>query len=189
MYTPYISTGCRRCLSNSRCAGRWRWAKLRDTQQGRNRVSFQMHLEAEIEWTPRCASRTWSSEFRDVLEDQDRVNSQIHSDAVMEWVWRCTCMPWSSKFWDAIGNQDQVNLEMHLQAMIKQVWRCTCRLWSNKIDEELGGRHTAGGQWETCRSAETLFLGYLTRNRGNVTRLLYLSSSYVIQNWLVAVDL
>ena len=46
-----------------------------------------------------------------------------------------------------------MSLEMHLQAVIEQDWRSTWR-WS------MGG----------APGAETLFIGELTQNRGNVTR-------------------
>ena len=125
-----------------------------------------MHLEAEIKWIQRCTWRPLSSEFRDALGGHDQVNSEIHSEALIRRVWRCTWRPWSSEPRDALQSCEWASLEMHLQAMIERDWRSTCRwlIWRRSIGAAPG--------------ADSLIIGYLIRNRGNVTRWLYLSSSF-----------
>jgi len=51
---------------------------------GCDRVSLEMHLEAEIEWTQRCTLRGWSSEFEDAPAGNDQVKLEMHSEAVIE---------------------------------------------------------------------------------------------------------
>jgi len=70
---------------------------------GRDRASWEMHLEAEIEWTQRCTWRPGSSELRDALRDQDWVNSEMHWEAMIDRVWRCTCRLWSSEIEGILG--------------------------------------------------------------------------------------
>jgi len=118
----------RACL---RCTWRRRSSELRDALGGRDWVSWDMHLETEIEWTQRCTWRPGWSEFGDALGGHDRANLQ----AVIEGVWRYTWRPWSSEFGealgggdrvelkDAVGGRDQVSLEMHLEAMIVRTSR------------------------------------------------------------------
>jgi len=108
-----------------------------DALGGHDRVSLEMHLEAEVEWTQRCTLRPWSSEFRDALGGRDRVNWELHLEAVMERVWRCTWRPRSSQLRAALGGRDRVRLEMHLEAEIDRVWRCTGRPWSSKFGDAL----------------------------------------------------
>ena len=141
---------------NSRCAWRWWWSELRDTLQGRDRASMEMHLEAEIEWTQRCTWRLWCSEFGDALGGHDRASWGRH-------LWR----PWSSELSDALRGCNRASLEMHLQAMTERDGRSTWR-WSI-------WRRSIGG---SLSASKTLLINRLTQNRGNGTRWLYLWSSY-----------
>jgi len=108
-----------------------------DALGGRDRVSLEMHLEAEVEWTQRCTLRPWSSEFRDALGGRDRVNWELHLEAVIERVWRCTWRPRSSELRAALGGRDRASLEMYLEAEIDRVWRCTGRPWSSEFGDAL----------------------------------------------------
>jgi len=88
--------------------------------------------------------RTWtpeSSEFEDC--------NQASLETVIKRIWRCTCRPYQSEF----GDRNRANLEMHLQAVIEPVWTGT-------------GRQLM----DSAPCAETLFISYVTRNHGNVTR-------------------
>ena len=130
---------------------------------GRDWVSLEMHLEAEVEWTDRCTWRPWSIEFGDALGGRDRASLEMHLEVEMEWTQRCSWRSWSSEFGHALGNRDRVNWEMHLEAMIEGVWRCTggcdrasveihleaevqwtwrwtLRPWSSECGDALGGR-------------------------------------------------
>ena len=71
---------------------------------GRNRVSWESHLEAEIEWTQRCHWSPRSSELRDTLRGRDRARLEMHLEAVIERVWRCTCRLWSSEIGEVLGS-------------------------------------------------------------------------------------
>ena len=137
-----------------------------------------MHLETEIEWTQRCTWRPWWSQFGDALGDWDRVNSETHFEAGIEQVSRCTWRPWSCQ----LEARNRTSLEIHLEAVIERVWRCNWRPWSSEYGDTLGDRdpvrldeylEAADG-----RRTGTQFISWLTRNHGNVTRWLYLWSSY-----------
>jgi len=103
----------------------------------RDWASWDMHLEAEIEWTQRCPWGRGSTELRVALGGRDRANLE----AVIERVWRYTWWLWLSEFGDALGGCDRVSLEMHLEAVMK--WDLTCT-WRQSIDGAPG--------------AETLFI-------------------------------
>ena len=75
-----------------------------DVLGGRDRASWEMHLEAEIEWTQRYTPRPWSSEFGDALGGRDWVNSEMHLEAITERVWRCTCRLVSSEIGGVLGS-------------------------------------------------------------------------------------
>ena len=116
--------------SNSRCARKWRLSELRDALGGRDRVSLEMHWQAEVKWTDRCTWRPWSIEFGHALGGRDRVNSEMYFVAVIERVWTCTWRPRWNEFRDALWGRDWVSLEMRLsQAMIEWDWSSTWR-WS-----------------------------------------------------------
>ena len=108
-----------------------------------DRASFEMHLEAEVEWTQRCTLWPWWSGFGDGIEDRDWVNSEIHSEAVIERVWRCTWWPRSSELRAALGGRDRASFEMHLEAEIEWTESCTWRPWSIEFGDALGGRDRA----------------------------------------------
>jgi len=110
-----------------------------------------MHWEARIEWTQRCTERPWSSE----LGGRNRASLEIHLEAAIERVWRCTWKLWSCE----IGGHNRASLDIQFEAVIEWDWTSTWR-WS--MDGTPG--------------AETLFISSLTRNRGNVTRWLYISA-------------
>jgi len=132
---------------------------------GRDWASWDMHLEAEIAWTQRCTWRPGSSELRDALGGCDCANWE----AEIERVWRYTWWLWLSEFGDALGGCDWASVEMHLEAVMKWDWTST---WRGSMDGTPG--------------AETLFISWLTRNRGNVTMWLYLWA--LMESWLMAVD-
>ena len=97
-------------------------------------ASWELHLEAEIEWTHRCTGRSGSSELRDALRGRDRANLE----AVIERVWRYTWRRWLSEFEDALGGRDHAKLK----AVIDRVWIYTWMPWSSEI-----GRVLAGSRW------------------------------------------
>jgi len=97
-------------------------------------VRWELHFEAEIEWTQRCTGRPGSRELRDALRGHDRANLE----AVIERVWRYTWRLWLSEFGDALGRHDRAKLE----AVIERVWIYTRRPWSSEIGWVLGG-----GRW------------------------------------------
>jgi len=127
IYT-YSQTGCRRYWSVITGAPGDAWLReLRDALGGRDRVNWEMYLEAAIErvwrrtsrlrlrWTQRRTWRPRSSEFGDTFGGRDRVTQ------------RCTWRPSGSTYGDALGGRDRVNSEMHLEAVIELVCRCTWR--------------------------------------------------------------
>ena len=143
---------------NSRWAWRWWSSEVRDTLWGRDRESFEMHLEVVIRCFWRYTWTPWSSK----LAGCDRASMEIHMDAVMEGVCRCTSRLQSSELRDALWNRDKVNwrltwrpwscelaghnrasLEIHLEAMMERVWRCTGRQWSSEIGRGVGGGQLA----------------------------------------------
>jgi len=81
----------------------------------------------------------------------------MHLEAGIERVWRCIWRPRSSELRDAFGGRDRASLEMPLEAVIERDWTSTSR---RSMDGAPGD--------------ETLFISWLTRNRGNVTMSLYL---------------
>jgi len=145
LHTVYLDWQHAVIVSNSRCAWRWRRictprrsvhlhypcisihppSLINNVLGGCDRVSLEMQLQTEIEWTQRCPWRRWSSEFGDALGGWDRVNSEIHSEAVIEQVWICTWRPRSSELRDALGGRDRASLDMHLEGEIKWTQRCT----------------------------------------------------------------
>jgi len=120
---------------------------INDVLGGCDRASWDMHLEAEIEWTQRCTWRPGLTELRDALGGRDHVNLE----ALIESVWRYTWWLWLSEFGDALGGRNRASLEIHLEAVIERVWRCTWRPWSSEIGRVLGG-----GRW-TARPVPRLY--------------------------------
>jgi len=122
---------------------RYRWISVHlpslvnDVLEGHDRASWDIHLEAEIEWTQRWTWRPGSSELRDALGGRDRANLE----AIIKRVWRYTWWLWLSEFEDALGGCDRASLEMHLEAVMKWVWKST---WTQSMDSAPG--------------AETLFI-------------------------------
>jgi len=152
----YGQTDCRGYWSVIAGAPGDTWlTELGDELGGRDRVNWEMDLEAAMErvwrricrprssWTQRCTWRPTSSEFGDAFGGRDRVTQ------------RCTWRPWWSEFGDALGGRDRVNSEMHLEAVIERVWRftrrprtswtqrCTWRPRSRELGDALGGRDQA----------------------------------------------
>ena len=98
IYTRYIWTGSTRWLWAIRGAPedddqvnvRLRYPSIsvdppslnHDVLIGCDWASWELHLEAEIEWTQRCTWRPGSSELRDALRGRDRANLE----GVIEWV-------------------------------------------------------------------------------------------------------
>ena len=80
---------------------------IHDALRGCDCASWELHLEAEIEWTQRCTGRPGWSELRDALRGHDRANLE----AVIERVWRYTWRVWLSEFGDALGGHDCAKLE------------------------------------------------------------------------------
>jgi len=87
---------------------------------GRDQTSWDMHLEAEIEWTQRCTWRPCSCE----LGGRNRASLEIHLEAVIERVWRCTWRLWLSEFGDALGGRDEVRLDEYFEAVHGRRARC-----------------------------------------------------------------
>jgi len=118
-----------------------------DVLGGHDRASWDMHFEAEIEWTQRGTWRPGSSELRDALGGRDCANLE----AVIERAWRYTWWLSLSEFGDALGGRNRASLEIHMEAVIERVWRCTWRPWSGEIGRVLGG-----GRW-TARPVLRLY--------------------------------
>jgi len=137
------------------CISVHRPSLINHVHEGHDHASWEMHLEARIEWTQRCTPRPSSSQFGDTLGGRDRLNSEMHFEAVIERVWRCSLRPWSSEVGDAIGDQDWVNSEMHWEAIIERLRRWTCRLWSSEIGGVLARRHWI---WREARRHLRLYL-------------------------------
>jgi len=111
-----------------------------------DRVNWQRHLEAKIEWIWWC---TWRlTELRDALGGHDWASLGIYLEAEIEWTQRYTWKPWLSEFGEVLGDWDWVNLEMHLDAVIEHGGRFTWRLWLIKIGRELGGGWPGGNSSE-----------------------------------------
>jgi len=55
---------------------------INDVLRGRDQVTWEMHLEAEIKWTQRCTCRPESSELRDTLQSHDRVRLEEYLEVV-----------------------------------------------------------------------------------------------------------
>jgi len=154
--------------SNSRCAWKWISTELRDTLQGCDRASLEMHFEALIERVWRCTLRPWSGEWGDAIGGRDHANLE----AINEQAWRCTLRPWSSEFGDELWGHDRASLEMQLETVIVPTWRpesgefgdalwghdrvsfemqleteiewtqrCTGWPWSSEFGHALGGQH------------------------------------------------
>jgi len=163
-------------VSNSRCGWEWRSSELRDTLQGHDQASFEIHLQADIQCTQRYTWRPWLSNFGKAVRGQDRVNSKIHSQAVqtrsgssklkdtlpgchraslemqlkirIECTQRYTLIPWCSEITNAVGGNDRVNLAMHSEVMIDGVWWWTFIVWLSEIWGVLGGRQSGVGRCE-----------------------------------------
>jgi len=100
--------------------------------EGRHWASYELHREAEIEWTHRCTWRPRSSELRDALGGQVRVNTDMHLETKIEWTQRSTGRLGVSEFRDALAGYDRARWEEYLEAV-----------------------HLQGG----AMAAETLFIG------------------------------
>jgi len=105
---------------------------INDVLGGRDRASWEMHLEAVIERVWRGTLRPWSSEFGDAIGGRDRANLEAVIERVWRctlrpWLWtqRCTGRPWLSEFGDALAGYDQARLEEYLEAV--DTW---CMLYS-----------------------------------------------------------
>jgi len=134
---------------------------IKDVLGGRDRASWEMHLQAKIKWTKWYTPRLWSSKFGHEIGGRDRVNSVMHSEL------------WSSEFRDALAaghhrgrleeyleavdgrrarcrdsihrlvDSDQVNSEIHLEGRIEWTQRCTGRPWLSEFGDALWGRDRA----------------------------------------------
>jgi len=81
-----------------RCTLRLRSSELRDALAGRDRATFEMHLETE-----RLA------EHRDALGSHDCASLEMHLEAVIECAKRCTWRLQWRVLGDALGGRDRVN--------------------------------------------------------------------------------
>jgi len=139
--------------------------------------SWEMPLEAEIEWTQRCTWRPSKRELRDALGGRDRMSLEMHFEAMIERGWRCNWRPRLSELRDALGGRDWASLEMHLQAMINRDWRSTRKrsIWREALLQlrlyslvnlqsweywELSTT-TSAARWETGWGWETVDLGLM----------------------------
>jgi len=120
---------------------------------------FRLDPDPDPKWCSRTVANT------------NRVSMEMHLEAAIVRSRRYTWRPWSSEHRDALRGCDRASFEMYLQSIIERDWRSTWRWssWTRSI-------------WRRSRGAvpgaETLFISYLTHNRGNVTRWCYLWSSY-----------
>jgi len=145
-----------------KCTWRPRLSKFRDALSGSDGVSFEMHLEAIIQWVKRWTWRPTSSELRDALGGCDCVHVEMHLEVIIERVGRFTWCPWSGVLKDALGVQHRVNAKIHSEAMIERFWWCPWRPRSNEIQQSLrGGRYEGGssrGRWDGSQDYELLHM-------------------------------
>jgi len=92
-------------------------ASFRDALGGRDRVNWEMHLEAVIDRVWRWTGRPWSSEFGDALGGRAWAILDMHLEAEIEWTQRCTPRVWPSEFGDELAGYDQARLEEYLEAV------------------------------------------------------------------------
>jgi len=116
---------------NRRSTWRRQLSERRDTLGGRDRVNYEMYMEAMIEWVWRCIWRprsSWtkrwicrprSNELRDALGGCSWALFEMHLEALVVWTWR----PRSSEFGEADGGGNEAYLEIHIEAVIERVWR------------------------------------------------------------------
>jgi hypothetical protein len=93
--------------------------KLRDALGGRDRVSLEMHLEAEIKLNSEMhledvIAQVWKCTWR--LRSEI---SEIHLEAVTERLWRCTSTPRSSNSAMHLEAQIKLHSVIHLEAVIQ----------------------------------------------------------------------
>jgi len=106
---------------------------INDVLGGCDWASWELHLEAEIEWTQRWTGRPGASELRDALRGHDRANLEAVIERVGRYAWRL----WLSEFGDALGGRDlceiggrnRVDMDIHLEAAIEWDWTSTWRRW------------------------------------------------------------
>jgi len=100
----------------------------------RNRVLFEMILEAEIESTLTCTWKPQWKQFGDAFEGWDRVDWEMLLEATIEWVRILTRKVRWSELSDSVGSCNHESLMMNLVTMIMQPWR----LWSSGIEVSHG---------------------------------------------------
>jgi len=130
---------------------------INNVLRGCDRASWEMHLEAEIEWTQRYTWRPRSSELRDALGGRDWVNSEMHLETGIEWTQRCTGRLWSSEFQHALGGRDRVNSVMHSGPWLSEFRHALAGYGQARLEEYLEAVDWDGG----ATAAETLFIGWL----------------------------
>jgi len=104
---PWVSRICTTCRSVHLCypcISVHLPSLINDVLGGHDRASWEMHLEAEIEWTQRCARSPGLSELRDTLQGRDRASLEMHLEVVIQRVWRCTCRLWSREIGGVLGS-------------------------------------------------------------------------------------
>jgi len=154
LHTAYLDWLNAVLQSNSRCTGKWGSSRPRyiprpwstefgDAIGDQDWVNWEMHWEAEVEWTQRCTLGPWSSQFGDALWGCDPSSVETQLETEVEWTRTYTPRPWSSEVGDAIGDLRSVNSAMLLEAVIERVWRCTWRMFSSKFGDAL-----VAGYWE-----------------------------------------
>jgi len=121
VYLDWLQTVLERMLSST-----WRWwsSELRQSLQGHDWASVEIHLPAVTRQVCRSTLRPWSSEHRDALRGCDWTSLEIHYGP---------------------------NIDMHSEAVIECVRRCPWSLWSNQIVGVLEGGRSGGGRLEACR--------------------------------------